>query len=134
LRPFRASYTPSGPVIRSTSISWSNKVPLGDAWHSVRAGGRLSLEQKVWLRLAAVQACTMASQAVDLMFTAGGATSVYASAGFERCLQDIRTAARHVTVHSNIFGLAGQALLGLDVSKTQLSIDDRGDSQVIRSE
>jgi alkylation response protein AidB-like acyl-CoA dehydrogenase len=100
---------------------------LDDAWRTLTAGGRLSLEQKTWLRLAATQASAMASQAVDLMFTAGGATSVYASAGLERCLRDVRTAAQHITIHSNIFGLAGQALLGLDVSKTQLSIDDRGD-------
>lgn len=61
------------------------------------------------------------------VFTAGGATSVYASAGLERCLRDVRTASQHITVHSNIFGLVGQALLGLDVSGTQFSIDDRGD-------
>jgi alkylation response protein AidB-like acyl-CoA dehydrogenase len=99
---------------------------LDDAWRTVSAGSRLSLEQKAWLRLAAVQASAMATQAVDLMFTAGGATSVYASAGLERCLRDVRTASQHITIHSNIFGLVGQALLGLDVSKTQLSIDDRG--------
>jgi hypothetical protein len=38
----------------------------------------------------------------------------------------VRTASQHITIHSNIFGLVGQALLGLDVSKTQFSIDDRG--------
>jgi alkylation response protein AidB-like acyl-CoA dehydrogenase len=100
---------------------------LDDAWRTVSSGGRLSLEQKAWLRLAAVQATTMATQAVDLMFTAGGATSVYASTGLERCLRDVRAASQHITVHSNIFGLVGQALLGLDVSKTQFSIDDRGE-------
>ena len=100
---------------------------LDDAWRTLRAGGRLSLEKKALLRLAAVQTSTMATQAVDLMFTAGGATSVYAGAGLERCLRDVRTAAQHITIHANVFGLVGQALLGLDVSKTQLSIDDRGD-------
>jgi indole-3-acetate monooxygenase len=100
---------------------------LDDAWRTLAAGGRLSLEKKALLRLAAVQTSTMATQAVDLMFTAGGATSVYANAGLERCLRDVRTAAQHITIHSNIFGLVGQALLGLDVSKTRQSIDDRGD-------
>ena len=98
-------------------------------WRTLSDGGRLSLEQKACMRLAAVQASAMATQAVDLMFTAGGATSVYASAGLERCLRDVRTASQHITIHSNIFGLVGQALLGLDVSKTQFSIDDRGDVQ-----
>jgi alkylation response protein AidB-like acyl-CoA dehydrogenase len=99
---------------------------LDDAWRTLSNGGCLSLEQKAWMRLAAVQASAMATQAVDLMFTAGGATSVYASAGLERCLRDVRTASQHITIHSNIFGLVGQALLGLDVSGTQFSIDDRG--------
>ncbi|HLZ25820.1 MAG TPA: acyl-CoA dehydrogenase family protein [Chloroflexota bacterium] len=100
---------------------------LAEAWRTVRAGGHLSLEQRAWLWLAATQASVMASQAVDLMFTARGATSVYASAGLERCLRDVRTAAQHVTVISNNYRTVGQAFLGLDVSATQLSIDDRGD-------
>jgi indole-3-acetate monooxygenase len=100
---------------------------LDEAWRTVSAGGRLSLEQRSWLWLAATQASVMASQAVDLMFTAGGATSVYASAGLERCLRDIRTASQHITIISNNYRTVGQALLGLDVSSTQLSIDDRGD-------
>ncbi|MBV9327689.1 MAG: acyl-CoA dehydrogenase [Chloroflexi bacterium] len=100
-----------------------------DEWRIVSAGGQLSLEQKALLRVAAVEATAMATQAVNLMFTAGGATSVYASAGLERCMRDIRTAGQHITIHSNVFGVVGQALLGLDVSNTQLSIDDRGEGE-----
>lgn len=101
---------------------------LQDAWATVSAGGRLSLEQRAWLWLASTQAAVMANQAVDLMFTAGGATSVYASAGLERCLRDVRTAGQHICVISNNYRTVGQAFLGLDVSSTHLSIDDRGDA------
>jgi hypothetical protein len=61
------------------------------------------------------------------MFTAGGATSVYANAGLERCLRDVRTASQHICVISINYRTVGQAFLGLDVSTTQLAIDDRGD-------
>jgi alkylation response protein AidB-like acyl-CoA dehydrogenase len=100
---------------------------LQEAWETVRAGGRLTREQRALLWLAATQATSLATQAVDLMFSAGGATSVYASASLERCLRDIRTAAQHITVIPNNYGVVGQVLSGLDVSASQLSIDDRGD-------
>jgi len=101
---------------------------LQDAWSTVTSGRHLSVEQRAWLWLASTQAAVMANQAVDLMFTAGGATSVYAIAGLERCLRDVRTAGQHICVISNNYRTVGQALLGLDVSATQLSIDDRGDA------
>lgn len=100
---------------------------LDEAWRTVCNGGHLSTEQRAWLWLAATQATSFACQAVDLMFTAGSATSVYASAGLERCLRDVRTAAQHTTVITNNLRFAGQAFFGLDVSATQFGIDDRGD-------
>ena len=55
----------------------------------------------------------------------GGATSVYASSGLERCLRDVRTAAQHVCVVPQNYEVRGQVFLGLDVSKSLLSIDGR---------
>jgi hypothetical protein len=79
------------------------------------------------LWLASTQAAQMATQAVDLMFSAGGASSVYASAGLERCLRDVRTASQHVCVIPQNYELTGQVFLGLDTSRGLLSIDGRGD-------
>jgi hypothetical protein len=78
------------------------------------------------LWLAATQATSAATQAVDLMFTAGGSASVYASTGLERCMRDIRTAAQHVVVVPSNYEMVGQALLDFDMRSTPLlATDDR---------
>ena len=62
------------------------------------AGATLNVNQRAMLWLAATQATSAATQAVDLMFSAGGLASVYANVGLERCMRDIRTAAQHLVV------------------------------------
>jgi len=101
---------------------------LDEAWHVVCAGGRLSVTQRAMLWLAATQATTAATQAVDLMFSAGGTASIYANAGLERCLRDIRTAGQHITLVPSNYEMAGQALLGFDMRTTPLlAMDDRSE-------
>jgi alkylation response protein AidB-like acyl-CoA dehydrogenase len=100
---------------------------LGEAWDVVTAGNTLSLKQRVMLWLAATQATTAATQAVDLMFSAGGSASVYANSGLERCVRDIRAAGQHVTVAPGNYETAGQAFLGFDMSATLFAIDDRSE-------
>jgi alkylation response protein AidB-like acyl-CoA dehydrogenase len=100
---------------------------LGDAWATVTSGAALSWTQRGLLRLASTQAATQAVQAVELLFTAAGASAVYASTGLERCLRDVRTAAQHITVTPTNFEIAGQLALGLDVRQSGWAIDDRGD-------
>jgi hypothetical protein len=100
---------------------------LRDAWATVTGGASLSWEQRGLLWLASTQAATQAVQAVELLFTAAGASAIYASTGLERCLRDVRTAAQHVAVTPTNFEIAGQLTLGLDVHQSVWSIDDRGD-------
>jgi len=102
---------------------------LRDAWATVTGGTALSWEQRGLLWLASTQAATQAVQAVELLFTAAGASAVYASTGLERCLRDGRTAAQHLTVAPTNFEIAGQLALGLDVHQSPWSIDDRGDGE-----
>lgn len=98
------------------------------AWESATRGERLSWEQRGLLWLAGTQAAAQASRAVDLMFTAGGASSIYATAPLERCLRDIRTAAQHVCVTPTNYELAGQLFFGLEMGATLWGIDSRGDA------
>jgi alkylation response protein AidB-like acyl-CoA dehydrogenase len=98
---------------------------LDEAWQTVCAGRALSDQQRARLWLAGTHATTCAIEAVDLMFSAGGATAVYATSPLERCL---RTAAQHITVVPDNYLMAGQALLGLDMSPTRLYNDHRGEA------
>jgi alkylation response protein AidB-like acyl-CoA dehydrogenase len=99
---------------------------LREAWATVTDGAALSWEQRGLLWLASTQAATNAIQAVELLFTAAGASAIYASTGLERCLRDVRTAAQHICVTPTNFEIAGQLALGLDVRQSVWSIDDRG--------
>jgi alkylation response protein AidB-like acyl-CoA dehydrogenase len=98
------------------------------SWDAARSGQRLSWQQRGLLWLAATQAATQATQAVDLIFRAGGASSVYATTPLERCLRDVHTAAQHVCVTPTNYELAGQLFLGLDMATSLWSIDYRGDA------
>ena len=101
---------------------------LDDAWRTVCTGQALSDQQRALLWLAGTHAAACATEAVDLMFSAGGATAVYATSPLERCLRDIRTAAQHIGVSPNNYLMAGQALLGLDMRQTRLYNDHRGEA------
>ena len=101
---------------------------LADAWQTACRGEPLSWEQRGLLRLSATQATTQALQAVDIVYRAGGASSVYVSTPLERCLRDIRTASQHLQVMSTNYEVAGQFFLGADMSTTGWSTDNRGDA------
>ena len=101
---------------------------LERAWEVALRGERLDWEQRGLLWLAASQATTQALQAVDLMFRAGGASSLYTSLPLERCLRDIRAAAQHRVIQPTNFELAGRVFLGLDVANTLWGVDSRGDA------
>ena len=98
------------------------------AWETATRGERLSWEQRGLLWLAATQAATQATQAVDLLFRAGGASSIYATLPLERCLRDVRTAAQHICVQATNYELAGQLFLGAEMGSTLWGLDHRGDA------
>jgi alkylation response protein AidB-like acyl-CoA dehydrogenase len=98
---------------------------LSQTWPIVCTGTPLNWHQRGLLWLAATQATTQALQALDLVYRAGGASSVYATTQLERCLRDIRTASQHLTVMPANYELAGQLFLGADVSGTAWGRDNR---------
>ena len=101
---------------------------LADAWQTACRGESLRWEQRALLWLSATQAATQALQTVDVVYRAGGASSVYISTPLERCLRDIRTAAQHLQVMPANYEVAGQFFLGADMSATTWSRDNRGDA------
>ena len=99
-----------------------------EAWAVARRGEPLSWQQRGLLWLAATQATTQALQAVDIVYRAGGASSVYSSTQLERCLRDIRTASQHLCVVPTNYEMAGQLFLGAEMSATPWNRDNRGDA------
>ncbi len=85
---------------------------LADVWERVQAGRAPTMRDRGELWLAATHAAHSAGQAVELLYTAAGATSVYARSPLDRCLRDVRTAVQHICTQENNFELAGRQLLG----------------------
>jgi alkylation response protein AidB-like acyl-CoA dehydrogenase len=86
-------------------------------WDTLTSGREISDEQRALGGLAVVNAVTACAQAVDLMHSAGGASSVYATSKLERAFRDIHTLTQHAAVSQNSYDVAGKYFLGLGYSR-----------------
>jgi alkylation response protein AidB-like acyl-CoA dehydrogenase len=87
---------------------------LAQLWAKLLATGEVTMEARALARLAASHAVSSAVQAVDLMYVAGGATSIYASCPLERAFRDVHTMTQHIGVHPRVMQSTGRVLLGLE--------------------
>ena len=87
---------------------------LSEAWAEVVAGRAVSLQQHASLRLAATYATACAAQAVDLMYQAGGGSSVYTSSRLERAFRDVHVATQHMVFAPVTYEPIGRVLFGLE--------------------
>jgi alkylation response protein AidB-like acyl-CoA dehydrogenase len=90
------------------------------AWERAQAAGKIDVRQRGRLRLAATQATLASARAVDLMYTAGGGTAVYASSPLQRCFRDVHVATQHTLIAPATLELAGRILLGLETDTSML--------------
>ncbi len=93
---------------------------VANVWHTAAAGDTISLEQRTLLRLAATHATTSATQAIDLMYHAGGGTSIYTSSPLERYFRDMHTVTQHIMVAQPTYEVTGRLLLGLQTDTSML--------------
>ncbi|TAJ40043.1 MAG: hypothetical protein EPO55_09885 [Reyranella sp.] len=107
-----------GDVGRAESLLRSARAFLletaQEAWDEIEAGRSDLLRMRALLRLANTQAAAASAQVVDLMYNAGGGSSVYESSRLERCFRDVHAAIQHRAVSAGNYELAGSVLLGLD--------------------
>jgi len=73
-------------------------------WQDVLSGREVTVRRRVLVRLAACQATRYAIQAVNLMYAAGGGTSIHEDNRLERCFRDAHAAAQHFSIseHGNL--------------------------------
>jgi alkylation response protein AidB-like acyl-CoA dehydrogenase len=96
-------------------------------WDRVRGGHAPTLADRGDLWLAAAHAAHSAYAAIDMLYTAAGASAVYAASPFDRCLRDARTALQHVCLQEVNFEVAGRLSLHRDALQSAWSIDYRGE-------
>lgn len=87
---------------------------VNEVWQGVASGDAVvAPRQRALLRLAAVDCVHRAAQAVDLMYSGGGATSIYESSPLQRCFRDAHVVTAHVVVQPGTYEIAGRVLLNL---------------------
>ncbi|MGH8056341.1 MAG: acyl-CoA dehydrogenase family protein, partial [Candidatus Entotheonellia bacterium] len=82
-------------------------------WESMLGRGEVSFAQRAELLLAAAHATRSAASAVDMVYTAAGATANYRRSPLQRALRDIHAATQHMGTAPQQFESAGRMLLGL---------------------
>lgn len=80
-------------------------------WKRARRGEPFDDVQLALNQLAATHAFQTCSHAVDLMYTSGGATSLFDRSPLQRHLRDIQAAKQHTMVAFRWYELAGETLL-----------------------
>ena len=105
-------------VSRAEALVQSARLFLYDSveelWSGLLATGAVSMEARARVRLAACHAVASSVEAVDLMYVAGGASSIYASCPLERAFRDVHVMTQHIGVQPRIAQSTGRVLLGLE--------------------
>lgn len=102
-----------------SSRAWLRST-VAEAWDSACTSGSIPVAQRAALRLAATEATTRATRAVDLMYEAGGGSSIYATSPLQRCFRDVHVVTQHAMVAPSTYELTGRLLLGLDTDSAML--------------
>jgi alkylation response protein AidB-like acyl-CoA dehydrogenase len=91
-----------------------------ETWREALGSGSIGPARRALCRLAATNAAVACAQAVDLMYEAGGGTSIYATSPLQRHFRDIHVLTQHMMVAPPVYELAGRLLLGLDTDVSTL--------------
>jgi alkylation response protein AidB-like acyl-CoA dehydrogenase len=83
------------------------------AWEALQASGEVSFAARADILLAAANATRSAATAVDIVYTAAGATANYRHSPLQRALRDVHAATQHMGTAPQQFESAGRMLLGL---------------------
>jgi alkylation response protein AidB-like acyl-CoA dehydrogenase len=93
---------------------------IAEVWQAAQADQPLTAGQRAIPRLAAVHATTSAAHVVDMMYSLGGASSIYTGNSLQRFFRDVHAATQHVLVSPSILETTGRLFLGLESDTTTL--------------
>lgn len=93
---------------------------IDEAWVGACSGDPLTAEHRRLLRLAATNAVWRSADAVDLMYSLGGGSSVYESSPLQRVFRDMHVLTQHGMVAPRTYEPVGRMALGLPTDLLQL--------------
>jgi indole-3-acetate monooxygenase len=88
---------------------------LDEAWREAQAGP-ISLDQRVRLRMACINASQQARQVAETAYLAAGATAVFESNAFERRFRDMHAVSQQAQSQLSIYEAVGRHFLGLPLN------------------
>jgi alkylation response protein AidB-like acyl-CoA dehydrogenase len=91
---------------------------LEGIWQEVERTGRVTLDQRMLIRLATTYAIHQARDVVDIAYHGAGALAVLQASGFERRFRDMHTVSQQVQARQAHFETVGQYILGLEPDLT----------------
>jgi len=86
---------------------------VSEVWQAVSTTGKLTLSQRVDLRLATTYAIQRCAEVVDAVYHHAGGTAVYSDQPFERRFRDVHAVTQQVQARPDHYEPAGQFLMGL---------------------
>jgi alkylation response protein AidB-like acyl-CoA dehydrogenase len=87
---------------------------LEDITAEVERVGRITLDQRMTIRLASTFAIHQSLAVVDTAYHAAGSTAIFAENPFERRFRDIHTVSQQLQGRQEHFETVGQHMLGLE--------------------
>lgn len=90
---------------------------IGDIWETLQRGDQLSFRQRAMFRLALADVSQKCTEAVNLLYQAGGGSSVYATSRMDRLMRDALTVNQHIMHSPSVYEVAGGMLLGVEPSQ-----------------
>ncbi|HEU0157959.1 MAG TPA: acyl-CoA dehydrogenase family protein [Hyphomicrobiaceae bacterium] len=85
-------------------------------WEEVVSSGKLTIERRIDIRMAATFAIHEANKVADTVWQIAGATAIFSSSAFERRLRDIKTLTQQVQGRQSHLQDVGAYLMGLEPS------------------
>ena len=89
-------------------------------WDAMRRRAEVTIAERADVLLAASNATRSAATAVDIVYTAAGATANYRRSPLQRALRDIHAVTQHIATAPSQYESAGRMLMGLQPLSTRI--------------
>ena len=87
-------------------------------WMKISAGDKLTMDQRITIRMASTNSIHKSREAVDFAYNAAGATAIFESHPLERRFRDIHTVTQQLQGRLSHFETVGAWMMGADADLT----------------
>jgi indole-3-acetate monooxygenase len=91
---------------------------VAEIWRRISAGEKLTMDQRITIRMISTNAIHRSREAVDFAYNAAGATAIFESHPLERRFRDIHTVTQQLQGRLSHFETVGAWMLGADADLT----------------